>query len=249
MCFVDCLGLCLACSVGFSFEVPPLRSLPHLLLFPPLSSLPPFSLFCTMHRRALEYVGALCFAGFCCVFGGCDAQVLHRMNFSQTNLCVNRFYTSTAFTQKRFYFYTRPAPTQTLSLHKRCLYTQKINKTCFYTNAVFAQALSLRKHCFYTSTAFTQRHFYDRSLLQPANGQPTGWPVECRRLYINQITRSISSSNALFTTCFGWISARTMSLKKCLQKNGRHLRSKLFTHHFLHLLKCILETSAGIMPF
>ena len=80
----------------------------------------------------------------------CAAQCkfCSRKDFSKTNLCANRFYTSTAFTQA-------------LLLHKPCFYTKAfLHKTCFYTSAVFTQALSLHKHCFYTSPAFTQKRFY-----------------------------------------------------------------------------------------
>ena len=77
------------------------------------------------------------------------------------------FYTSPAFTQALLLH--KSVFTQDLLLHKPCFYTSAVftqalllHKTCFYTNAVFTQALSLHKHCLYTRPAFTQKRFYTR---------------------------------------------------------------------------------------
>ena len=99
-----------------------------------------------------------------------------RKDLSQTNLCANHFYTSTACPQALLL--NNSVFAQDLLLHKRCLCTSAVftqalllhkpcfdtkaflHKTCLYANAVFTQALSLHKHCFYRRPAFTQNRFY-----------------------------------------------------------------------------------------
>ena len=84
-----------------------------------------------------------------------------------TSIHKHCFYTSPAFTQALLLH--KSVFTQDLLLHKPCFYTSAVftqalllHKTCFYTNAVFTQALSLHKHCLYTRPAFTQKRFYTR---------------------------------------------------------------------------------------
>ena len=154
-CFVDCLGLCLACWFGFSFEVVSsdgiftsffvlfvlflllflfllfllfLLLLFHFLLFQ-------FSAPALASPRMRKSIKRPCvllgFAGFCNVFD----MFWQLQCAAQCRFCSCKDFSQTTFAKPLFHkhcFYTRPL------LHKRCL----------YTSAVFTQTLLLHKACF-----------------------------------------------------------------------------------------------------